>query len=46
MRKSELHDNVCVLALVGTALGAANEGAETGSEAKEGAGAAFQPTAN
>lgn len=42
------HADVCVdvVSMPGTSLGAADEGAQTGSEAEEGAGAAVQPAAH
>lgn len=41
------HADVCaVVSILGTSVGAADEGAQTGSEAEEGAGAAVQPAAH
>lgn len=35
------HADVCLFSIPGTSVGATDEGAQAGSEAKEGAGAAF-----
>lgn len=40
------HVVVVVVCIPGTSVGAADEGAQTGSEAEEGAGAALQPPAH
>lgn len=42
------HTDVCVVvvSIPGTSVGAADEGAQAGSETEEGAGAAVQPAAN
>lgn len=40
------HADVCLVSIPGTSVGSTDEGAQAGSKAKEGAGAAFQPAAH